>query len=271
LASQNYIDYLPWQPGMEPLGQTRIRQFVRTIESEFDNVQFPRANTPPGGGSLSSQTTEGNLKAQIDRGWTMQTLTLYPFAGWAAVSRQSLRNILFLQSWLPISLNEELLDQEDLMFANAIVGAATGSNTTTGITVAAERIVFFVANLVKTKFNPNLCAIEPSEWAKILVTKPSNYSIPNVISIAPNGDVRILNVPIMPVNWLAQNSGGTGGRVLIGDFTKAAIVQSEGLTFRQSENGTSQDFMKNVVTFLIERTEGIAIFRPDAFITDILT
>ena len=264
----SYIDYLPWQPGMEPTGQTRIREFVRTIQSDFDTVYYPQAAKPVGTGSFNSQTTEGNLKSQVDRSWTMNTLTLYPFAGWAAVSRQSLRNILFLQTWLPVSLNEQLLDQEDLMFANALVAAATGSNTTTGITVPAERIVFLIKNLIATKFHPNLCAIEPGEWAKILVTKPSNYSLPNVVSIDPGGQVRILNTPIRPVNWLA--AGGGGGRVLIGDFTKAAIVESEGLTFRQSENGTSQDFMKNVVTFLLERTEGLAIFRPDAFITDIL-
>ena len=97
-----------------------------------------------------------------------------------------------------------------------------------------------------------------------MVTKPANYSLPNVINITPDGQVRILKIPILPVNWL------TGNRVLVGDFTKASIVQSEGLTFRQSENGTSQDFMKNVVTFLLERTEGLAIFRPDAFVTAVL-
>ena len=264
----NYLTYLPWQQGMEPLGQTRIRQFVNTIESDTDNVQFPVANIPPGAGSFSSQTTEGNLKAQVDRGWTMTSLSLYPFAGWVAVSRQSLRNILFLQTWLPTSLNEQLLDQEDLMFANALVAAATGSTSTTGVTSSStttgEILIAYVRNLIQKKFKPNLVAIDPVKWSSLLVTKPSNYSLPNVINITPDGQVRILNIPIEPVNWL------TGNRCLVGDFTKASIVQSEGLTFRQSENGTSQDFMKNVVTFLLERTEGLAIFRADAFITAVL-
>ena len=220
-----YITYLPWQQGMEPLGQTRIRQFVNTIDSDTDTVQFPRANTPVGTGSFAQQITEGSLKNQIDRGWSMQTVNLYPFAGWVAVSRQSMRNILFLQSWLPQSLNEQLLDQEDLLFANALVAAATGSTSTTGVTSSStttgEIIIAYVRNLIQAKFHPNLVAIDPIKWSSLLVTKPSNYSLPNVINITPDGQVRILNIPILPVNWLTRSN-----RVLVGDFTKASIAFS---------------------------------------------
>jgi hypothetical protein len=76
--------------------------------------------------------------------------------------------------------------------------------------------------------------------------------------------VRILGIPVYPVNWLS------GGRVIVGDWSKAAIVQSEGLVMRQSDSHASI-FTANEIAFLLERTEGLAIFRPDAFITAILT
>lgn len=260
--SANYLEYLPFQPGMEPTGQTRFREIFPTIQSSEDFVSFPRANTPVGAGSFNRQT-EAASKSQVDRGYTMVTLTLKPMAGYAIASRQSLRNIPFLQSWLPTSLMEQLQDSEDTDFANSLVAAATGSSTTTGITVAAERLIYFIKNLRKQKFSANAIMIDPDKWADILVTKPQNYSLPNVVTIDTNGGVKVLGRSVYDVNWL------TGGRVLVGDTRKAAIVQSEGLTLRQADQHAST-FITNEVTFLLERTEGLAIFRPDAFITTVM-
>jgi hypothetical protein len=62
----------------------------------------------------------------------------------------------------------------------------------------------------------------------------------------------------------------TGGRVLVGDSRKAGIVQSEGLTLRQSDSHASI-FTSNETAFLLERTEGLAIFRTEAFVTAVLS
>lgn len=264
LTGQAYGQYMDWRPGMEPTGQIRFRDLVRTVQSDVDTVYYPRANSPVGAGSFGKQTSEGSAKAQVDRGWAMQTLTLLPFAGYIFVSRQSLRNIPFLQSWLPVSLNEQLMDSEDLDFANTLVAAATGISTTTGITVAVERLIYFIKNNIQAKYYPTGIAIDPTVWAEILVTKPQNYSIPSAVTINPvTGRVLVLGVPVYPVNWL------NGRRVIVGDWTKTAIVESEGLTFRQS-NDVNDNFIKNVVTFLLERVEGLMINRPDAFITTVV-
>jgi HK97 family phage major capsid protein len=260
--SANYLNYLDWQPGMEPLGQNRFRDFVRTILSENDFVSFPRANTPIGEGSFNRQT-EAAAKQQVDRDYTMITLTLKPMAGYAVCSRQSLRNIPFLSTWLPTSMLEQLMDSEDTDFANSLVAAANASTSVAGVTVAVEKVIHLIKNLRKAKYNPTDVLIDPDKWAEILLTKPSNYSIPNAVVITPQGNVTVLGRKMTEVNWL------TGGRCLVGDFTKAAIVQSEGLTLRQSDSHASL-FTTNEIAFLIERTEGLAIFRTDAFSTLVL-
>ena len=111
--SSPYYSYLDWRPGMEPTGQFHFRDLVRTIQSETDFVRFPRANRPIGEGSFA-RTAEGSTKPQVDRDYTMVDLTLKTMAGFAIVSRQSLRNIVFLQSWLPTSMMDQLADQEDI-------------------------------------------------------------------------------------------------------------------------------------------------------------
>ena len=271
-TGNNYVSYLDWRPGMEPIGQFHFRDLVRTIQSETDFVRYPRANVPLGEGSFA-RTAEAATKPQVDRDYTMIDLTLSPMAGFAIVSRQSLRNIVFLQSWLPTSMMDQLNDSEDTDFANTLVAAATGSSTLSGygvtLTGVPEKLIGYITNLMKTKFRATAIAVDPNVWAALLVFQPGRtttastsvpYSNPFVVTVDANGTVRILGLPVYPVNWLS------GGRVIVGDFSKAAIVQSEGLVMRQSDSHASI-FTANEIAFLLERTEGLAIFRPDAFVT----
>ena len=266
LTVDNFISYLDWRPGMEPTGQFHFRNLVRTIISETDFVQFPRANTPIGEGSFGRQT-EAATKAQVDRDYTMVALTLTPMAAFAVASRQSLRNILFLQSWLPQSMMDQLEDSEDTDFGNALVAAATGSTSTTGFSGTpnvADKLVIYIKNSIAAKYNPTAICCDPSVWANLILLRPGtageSYSGPVPVTVDTNGVTRVLGRPVYPVNWL------TGSRVLVGDFTKAAIVQSEGLRLRQSDSHASL-FTSNEIAFLLERTENLAIFRPNAFIT----
>jgi hypothetical protein len=259
--SDKYQSYIKWQPGMEPTGQFHFRDLVSTILSSTDFVQFPRANTPFGEGSFGRQS-EGATKAQIDRDYTMIDVTLKPMAAFAIASRQSLRNIVFLQSWLPKSMMDQLEDSEDLDFSNILVGAATGSTSTTK-TVLPEKLISYMKTLIKSKYNPTAICCDPDVWEDLLVYRPGTdnpYSLPGPITVDTGGNIRLLNRPVYPVNWL------TGRRIIVGDFSKAAIVQSEGLIFRQSDSHASV-FTSNEVVFLLERTEALALFRPDAFIT----
>ena len=264
LTGSNYVNYLPWQPGMEPTGQTRFRNIFPTIQSDGDFVNYPRAKSPVGEGSFGRQATEGATKSQIDRDYEMISLTLKAMSGFTVVSRQALRNIPFLQSWLPTSLMESLMDAEDTDFANTLVAAATGSATTTQ-TLAASKLITFIKNLRKAKHSANAIMIDPDIWEVILNYRSDQIRDFNqVVSVDANGNVRILGRPVYDVNWL------TGGRVLVGDTTKASIVQSEGLTLRQSDSHASI-FTSNETAFLLERTEGIAISRTDAFTTAVLS
>lgn len=264
-TGNNYISYLDWQQGMEPTDQFRFRSIFRTIQSETDFVRFPRANTPIGEGSFG-KVAEGATKPQVDRDYTMIDLTLQPMAGYIIVSRQSLRNIVFLQSWLPTSLMEQLMDQEDTEFANALVAAATGSTSTTGFndTSSFGKLIAYITRLTMAKYKTNFIAGDPLVWANLLTLKSSGseafYQQPGFVSITSDGQVRILGIPFYPVNWLGS------GRILTGDSRRAAIVQSEGLVLRQSDSHASI-FTANELAFLLERTEGLAVFRPDAFQT----
>lgn len=261
-----YRGYLDWQPGMEPTGQFRFRSLVRTIQSGLDNVSFPRAATPVGEGSFGKQTTQTATKAQIDRDYAMIDVLCKPMAGYSIVARASLRNIIFLQSWLPTSMMEQLEDTEDTEFANTLVAAATGSASTTGISSSGstlvKTLVAIIKNQIAAKFNPGTIVCDPNVWANAILNVETNagFNLPNVVTVDAAGNTRVLGRVIQPVNWL------TGNRVLCGDWSKAAIVQSEGLTMRQTDSH-AEIFTANQIAFLLERIEALATFRPDAFVT----
>ncbi len=265
LAGDNYISYTDWRPGMEPTGQFHFRDLVRTLLTATDFVQFPRADTPPGEGSFA-RVTEGNTKPQVDRDWTMIEVTLKPMAAYTIASRQSLRNIIFLQSWLPASLMNQLEDSEDLDFSNTLVAAATGSTSTTK-TKLPEKLISYMKTLIKSKYNPTAICVDPDVWEDLLTFSPGTntemYSLPSPVTVTNDGVIKLLNRPVYPVNWL------TNRRVIVGDFTNAAIVQSEQFVLRQSDSHASL-FTSNQIAFLAERTEALAIFRPSAFITTVV-
>lgn len=266
-TGSHYISYLSnWQDGMEPTDQFRFRAMpgMRTLNSETNFVNYPRAATPVGEGSFA-RVAEGSPKPQVDRDYTMETLELKYMAGYAIVNRQAMQNIVFLQSWLPTSMLEQLQDQEDADFANTLVAAATGPTTSTG-TKQIDRIVHYIRNLRKRKYTPNAVAVDPDIWSSIILNTETNagFNLPNVCTVTADGTVRVLGLPIIPVNWLS------GGRIVVGDWRKAAIVQSEGLTMRQSDSHASI-FTSNQLAFLLERLEGLAIFRPDAFVTAVVS
>lgn len=263
-TGNNYISYLSnWQDGMEPTDQFRFRSLVRTIQSDTDYVRYPRAKVPIGEGSFA-RVADGGTKPQVDRDYEMIDLTLQYMAGFIIVSRQSQRNIPFLSTWLPTSLMEQLQDQEDLDFSQVLVGAATGSTTTTG-TKQMDKLVHYIRNQRKAKHQPNGIVVDPDVWSDIILNTETNagFNLPNVVTVTPDGTVRVLGIPIIPVNWL------TGRRVIVGDWRKAAIIQSEGLTLRQSDSHASI-FTANEIAYLLERSEGLAIFRTEAFTTAVL-
>lgn len=265
LSGTAYRTFMPWQPGMEPIPQNHIRDFLRVVQSETDNVSFPRANTPIGEGSFGFQTDETADKNQVDRDYTMIDLTLNPFAGWILMSRKSLRNIIFLQSWLPTSLTEQLAQNEDAAFSAqliAVAGSITGYDTTTAI----GKVVGAISSLITAGYNPGAIPVDAAAWQAVILNKSTEglYNQPNIVTVDAMGTTRVLGRPLIPVPWL------TGGRVIVGDWSRAAIVESEGLTLRQSDSHNGI-FIKNQIVWLLERVEGLMINRPDAFKTGILT
>jgi len=248
------------QPAVRGRRKLHFRDLVNVIPSGTGSWKFYRQNKPVGEGSFDFQTTHGAVKNQLDYDFTEVTITADYLAGFSRVAKQMLEDLPFLQSYLPQELVEDYLRTEDLKFFMQVAGAATGTVSTSS-TVTAEKIIDGIAAIEANDYEVNGIVTTHAVWAKLLKTKPNDYSIPGGVTITPNGDVAICGIPVYKTN--AANIGND--KILMGDWTKAAIIQKAGLSVNMYEQD-SDNVQRNLITVKAEARVALATLRPDAFL-----
>ena len=239
-----------------PAQKVNFRNLVPAIQSETGVWKLYRETGSEG--SISVQSTPGTSKTQIDYDYTEVTYAVDFLAGFARIARQMLQDLPFLQSELPMELLRDFYKAENALFYTQLTTAATGSTSTTG-TNAIEKIIDYVANLLDANFSPSAIVVNARLWAKILTTKPSDYSIPGGVTVDANGNVRVLGLPMIPASWMPAN------KVIVGDWDMARRVEAQGLSVQFFEQD-ADNVTKNKITVRIECREVLAILRPDAFV-----
>lgn len=249
-------------PAVRGRQAVHMRDLVSTVPSATGAWTFYRQNTPPGEGSFDFQTTHGNSKNQIDYDLTQVTVNAEYLAGFSVVARQMMTDLPFLQTFVTNEMVEDYLRTESFKFFDQMAtgGGATGSNVTNA-SVTVEKIIDYMTNLMTNNYQPNAIVCRPAVWGSVLKTKPNDYSIPGGVTISPTGDVMILGIPLVACTTNALSDS----KVIVGDWSRAAIIQNEGLStgiFEQDQDNVR----KNVVTIRVEARVGFAILRPDAFV-----
>lgn len=249
-------------PALRGRQKVHFRDLVNVIPSATGLWKFYRQNKPVGEGSFDFQTTHGALKNQVDYDFTEVTVTVDYLAGFVRIAKQMLQDLPFMQTFVSNELVEDYLRTEDLKFFMQVAGAATGSTVGITSTVTVEKIIQAIAALGDDDYDPNGIVVTNQVWAKILLTKPNDYSLPagNSVTVDSNGNVSILGIPVIRVKdtYIGAN------RVLIGDWTKAAIIQTEGLNVNMYEQD-SDNVQRNLITVKAEARVALAQLRLDAF------
>lgn len=217
---------------------------------------YMREVVPTGEGSFGPQT-EGDAKAQIDHDTLMISLTLDYEAGFTTTTRQMLKNVRALSAIITRNLQEDFQRRVDAKALNAIAAAATAGSS--AATVTAEAIIDYIVQVDNAGYNANGIVTTGASWAKVLKTKPADYSVPGGVIIGPDGTVYIAGIPLYKLQ------GVTASRIYVADWTKAYFVQGESFTIRSSDQH-SDNFTKNKVTILGEAPIGVAIEAPSAFV-----
>lgn len=256
LTGTSQISYVD-NPILRSFYNPHLYDVFRIIPTSTGNVTFPRGNTTIGEGSFGTQT-EGNAKAQVDYDVTMVNTSLSFIAGYARVSRQMLQDLPFLQAYLSTSLLEDWNQTVNNSFMSTITASATAGSTSA--TPVAERIVDYIAQHLKLGLGqPNLILTTHAVWASVIKTLPTNgsYSVPGGVVIGPNGETRLLGIPLVPHAQIPT------GKIYVMNTAAFAIAQASGLAVRSTEFN-EDDFIKNLVTYRCEARLGLLSFQPTA-------
>jgi len=246
-------------PAVRGRRRINIRDLLPVINSSTGTWKFYRQNTPVGEGSFGTQSSHGTTKNQLDYDLTEVTVNAEYLAGFALIAKQMMQDLPFLQSYVANELVEDYKRSESQKFFSALAAAAVGDASNDGGTVLAEHYIDWIANLEANDYYANAIVTTARNKAKILKTKPNDYSVPGGIQIAPDGTIMFMGIPLIAQNNIAANM------TLIGDFTRAALIQAEGLSVEFFEqDGTN--VRQNIITARAECRVDLAILRPDAFI-----
>ena len=241
--------------GLVPAQKVNFRDLIPTAVSPTGlYVTYRETGTE---GSIGIQT-EGNLKSQIDYDLTEVKVVSDYIAGFARFSKQMMFQLPFLQNTLQRMLLRDFYKKENSTFFSAVSTAATGS-TTTAASVDAEKLVDWIANQLDANFEASFALVSYAQWADLLKTKPTDYSVPGGVIIDPNGNIRIAGVPVIGASWV------TNDKALIVDASYLERVETEGLRVEFSYED-SDNFQRNLVTARVECFEDINIMRTDALI-----
>ena len=241
--------------GLVPAQKINMRDLIPTAVSPTGlYVTYRETGTE---GSIGIQT-EGNAKSQIDYDLTEVKVVSDYIAGFARFSKQMMFQLPFLQNTLQRMLLRDFYKKENSTFFSAVSSAATGS-TTTSASVDAEQLVDWIANQLDANFEASFALVSYAQWADLLKTKPTDYSVPGGFVIDANGNVRIAGVPVIGASWV------TNDKALIIDANYLERVETEGLRVEFSYED-SDNFQKNLVTARVECFEDINIMRTDAII-----
>ena len=241
--------------GLVPAQKVNFRDLIPTAVSPTGlYVTYRETGTE---GSIGIQT-EGNAKSQIDYDLTEVKVVSDYIAGFARFSKQMMFQLPFLQNTLQRMLLRDFYKKENATFFAAASSAATGS-TTTSATVDAEQLVDWIANQLDANFEASFALVSYAQWADLLKTKPTDYSVPGGFAIDAMGNIRIAGVPVIGASWV------TNDKALIVDSSYLERVETEGLRVEFSYED-SDNFQKNLVTARVECFEDINIMRTDALI-----
>jgi hypothetical protein len=207
-------------------------------------------------GSIGIQS-EGGLKSQIDYDLTEVKVVSDYIAGFARFSKQMMFQLPFLQNTLQRMLLRDFYKKENATFFAAMANG-TGS-TTTSATVDAEQLVDWIANQLAANFDASFALVSYQQWARLLKTKPMDYSVPGGVVIDPSGNIRIAGVPVIGASWV------TDDKAVIIDSNYVERVETEGLRVEFSYED-SDNFQRNLVTARVECFEDINLLRTDAVI-----
>lgn len=256
------------RPILEPLvRRLTVRDLLAQGRTNQAAIFYPKES---GFTDNAAVVSEGSLKPESDITFTSVTEAVVTIAHWLRISKQMAADVPALVSYINNRLTYGLkLKEEDQLLNGSGTGgnlegiytAATLYSNTTSLPNETDvdkiRLAILQAELAYAEVNG--IVLHPTNWALMELTKdttgqyvfaqPQNSTAPRLWGRS------VVSTPAM-----------TQGRFLVGDFAQhAQIFDREDASVAISSEDRD-NFVRNMLTILVEERLALAIYRPEAFI-----
>lgn len=248
-----------WVRDLLPSGQTTSNMIEYVREKAFQN-------------NADYQYPEGTLKPQSDLSFEQVQTPVVTIAHWILASRQVLDDAPMLQSYINSRMTYGLRTKTDTELVNGDGAAGhltgllklAGSFTPTDPAMnAADNIRLAMAQVQSYFYRPNMIVLNPLDWATLQLMKngQGNYLFGSPLApIAP----RLWNLNVAETYALPQ------GNFLVGDSRQAMVWDRQQISVEVSREDRD-NFVKNMVTILVEERLAFSVYADAAFAYSALT
>lgn len=247
-----------------------------TTANSITYVQFTK-----GQGKIAS-VNAGASKPQFDYISTPKVTPIVKIAGYVTVQEEFLDDVVGAPEWLaqelPWAYKDEETRQVFFGLGNTVGGgvapelnglysevatAVNYTNTSVDPTTSNDwdRLAVALTNTRRSLRPADAIWLSPEDYMELLINKSTGatqiYDYP--IQANTTGQLYIGNIPIYFHTVFAQGQG------IAGNFQRGvALFQRMGITLRTSTE-TGNNFIQNLVTFLIEARVGMPVYFPESF------
>lgn len=252
-----------------------IRNLLMPGETSQGSVEFV-AET--GFTNSAAPVAEGTTKPKSDLTFDLKTAPVRTIAHIFKASRQILDDAPALRTYIDGRATYGLQFREEVQMLNGdgtgqnilgLVPQATAFAVPAGMpaiadATAIDRLRIAILQVVLAEYPSSGFVLNPIDWAVIETTKDAEGRY--IIGNPQNGTQPTLwGLPVVATQAMAQN------RFLTGAFNLAAQIfdRMEIEVLLSTEN--VDDFEKNMVTLRAEERLALAVYRPEAFVTGLVT
>ena len=255
----------------DPDRANHIRAFMNVTPTSTDVIRFVKETAFT---DNAGTTAEGAAALQTDFTLNSQDETIRKINTYLKVTKESMADANFLENFIRVRVMSKIMSKEDTQIL-------TGNNVApnlNGLKGQAASYVDKIADSAATNFDvianaatnvavngnggyaANLALVHPNDFlAKFITAKDANsaYFLPHIFSPIPLeiGGARVI-----------ANTAVTEGDFFVGDFRLGATFALRSDIEVSFTNTDQDDFIKGLVTILVEERVALVVYRPNAFI-----
>lgn len=255
-------------PLVQPLQRRlTVRDLLAAGRTDAAAIFFPKES---GFTNNAAVVSEGSLKPESELTFEPTTEAVVTIAHWLRISKQMAADVPALMSYIDnrLTYGLKLVEENQLLNGSGTGGniegiytAATLYSNTTALPNETDidkiRLAILQAELAFAEVNG--IVLHPTNWALMELTKDSTgqyiFASPQSAAAPRLWGRAVVATPAM-----------TQGRFLVGDFAQhAQIFDREDANVAISAEDRD-NFVRNMLTILVEERLALAIYRPEAFI-----